>query len=448
MTAQEQPEFALTADQTRALKEIEAARLSGESRHLLTGYAGSGKTTLMQHVVRHLLALRRDVAVTAPTHKAVSVLRAKLCAAGIEANCLTTHSLLSLQPVPDGAKTKLKRRKGAKHVSAHVVIIDECSMLDTDMMGHIRMHLGHAFVLFVGDPAQLPPVGEKESQSFATRSRSHLETIVRQAVGNPVLQAAHIIRASQGGAMDMSWTKRNPAPPAGVFTPNGRADEWMKKAFTSDDFKRDNDTFRYLCWTNQRVADVNACIRQWIYGDTIEPFSVGERVLIRQPVFSPLNPNMPNEDRKILFNTNEEAEVTAIAESEIEAYFKAAGDFSSWGKEISAWCVALRHSDGTDVLVKIPRYQVDYDAINERLVFEAKHWRERWQHRHDFQSDVARLQSVYAMTVHTSQGSTFRNCFVDVGDIRNRAKSNVLETQQLFYVAATRPTTALILVGV
>ena len=57
------------------------------------------------------------------------------------------------------------------------------------------------------------------------------------------------------------------------------------------------------------------------------------------------------------------------------------------------------------------------------------------------------MQAIYAMTVHTSQGSTFGHAFVDVGDIRRRERSNLLEMQQLLYVAATRPSQALVLVG-
>ncbi len=42
--------------------------------------------------------------------------------------------------------------------------------------------------------------------------------------------------------------------------------------------------------------------------------------------------------------------------------------------------------------------------------------------------------------MHTAQGETHRHTFLDVGDIRQRARENPLETQQLCYVGATRPT--------
>jgi hypothetical protein len=45
-------------------------------------------------------------------------------------------------------------------------------------------------LLFSGDPAQLPPVGETVSESFGTKSRSHLDESVRQAADNPIIAAA------------------------------------------------------------------------------------------------------------------------------------------------------------------------------------------------------------------------------------------------------------------
>ncbi|WP_034958279.1 C-terminal helicase domain-containing protein, partial [Komagataeibacter kakiaceti] len=85
--------------------------------------------------------------------------------------------------------------------------------------------------------------------------------------------------------------------------------------------------------------------------------------------------------------------------------------------------------------------------VERRLKQEAAQDRARWQHRFVFRRGIGRLQAVYAMTVHTAQGSTFRRVFVDVGDITRRAATSVLETQQLLYVAATRPAHAMILTG-
>jgi exodeoxyribonuclease-5 len=407
---------------------------------LLTGFAGSGKTTLMQVLAKELQKRHQSVVLTAPTHKAVAVLSRKLQSAEIEGvSCVTIHSLLSLTPKPVGDRMVFQRKKHADPVTQDVVVIDECSMVGEELFVHIRRHLQESFVLFVGDPAQLPPVGEIESHTFGVKGRSHLDTIVRQAEGNPILDAAHIIRRSQGGDIDWSWCVPAKANPFGVFIPGPAADAWMQKGFTSEEFANDPDTFRYLAWTNDRVDQINRKVRRWIYGDSIPtPFMPGERALVRSPIVK---------DRTILFNTNEEATVLSMEPDTFQHKFEAFGDLSRWVADVPSWAVKLRKDDGDTHEVHMIRDNGAYNRIVARIADEATDCRDRWGDHHSFKSALARLQSIYAMTVHTSQGSTFKNCFVDVGDIRRRVASNVLEAQQLLYVAATRPTHALILVG-
>jgi|HubBroStandDraft_2_1064218.scaffolds.fasta_scaffold1251414_2 hypothetical protein len=61
---------------------------------------------------------------------------------------------------------------------------------------------------------------------------------------------------------------------------------------------------------------------------------------------------------------------------------------------------------------------------------------------------MAKLQSIYAQTAHTAQGSTHGNTFVDMADVHRRGPSNLLECKQLLYTALTRPTTGVFLVRV
>lgn len=427
----------LNRDQFDARAEILAAREAG-AFHLLTGYAGSGKTTLTQDLARHWDSAGVDVVLTAPTHKAVSVLSRKLRLTGLMTPCVTIHSLLSLTPKPHGDRLVFERKKKADPVQADVVVIDECSMISADLMRHIRRHLPVSFVVFVGDPAQLPPVGEELSQTFGTKRKSHLSSIVRQAAENPILNAADIIRGSQGKEMDWSWMKSAKAPPLGVYNPCD-PDEWMRKAFTSSDFAQDPDTFRYLCWTNEQVHRVNQRVRRWIYGETDTPFVANEAALFRSPVFA--------EDGKTpLISTNEEATVLNIERGMFSHPIPPRAELAGWKAQVPVWKIQVMKEDGQVVKVETPRDVKAYNAVLARIADEAGETRDRWGDHHAFKQRLASIQNVYAMTVHTSQGSTFRNVFTDVADIRRRAASNVLETQQLLYVAVTRPTDALVLV--
>src|SRR5579871_5315492 len=70
----------LTTDQAEALRKIKTAYEPGEC-YLLTGHAGSGKTYLMQRLTKNMLAKKRRIVLSAPTHKAVAVLARKMAEA-------------------------------------------------------------------------------------------------------------------------------------------------------------------------------------------------------------------------------------------------------------------------------------------------------------------------------------------------------------------------------
>lgn len=438
----------LNDGQQAALGEILASFEDGKQRHLLTGFAGTGKTTLMQAVVRSLVDKGVTVVVTAPTHKAVHVLAGKLAEAGLShVESMTIHSLLGLKPAAgDSERSVLKRSGRSKTDEFKAVVIDECSMLGADLQGYIDNDLRRHWVLYVGDPAQLPPVGEDEASCFkTTKGKSHLANIVRQAADNPILKAATALREQQGGAVDWSWCKAEEAPPFGVYLAGDDASDWMRDAFTSAEFKADNDAFRYVAWTNARVNEVNARVRSWIYGETPTPFVPGERVLCRAPVLNP--GGMP------VISTNEEVPVVSIAAGIATFRFdKCAGgagkqELAAWTYDMPVWKVELQHPEAGRVVADLPRNPDDAVAMDRRLVSEAKVNRSRWFDRFQAKERIADLRSVYAMTAHVSQGSSFGNCFLDVADCRKRERSNPLEMQRLLYVAATRPRFALVLVG-
>lgn len=427
-----------TPDQARALVEIQRAAAPGQ-HHLLTGYAGSGKTTSMQAYAQAAKRSRKSIVLTAPTHKAVAVLSRKLAEAGLgDIKCRTIHSLLSLTPKVQGDRQVYSRKKNADVVMDDIVVVDECSMVSAELMVFIKRHLQQSSVLFVGDPAQLPPVGEIASETFATASRSHLDTVIRQGAGHPILAAAQTIRESQGKGMDWSWCKSISAPPIGIFRP-ADPDAWMRKAFTSDEFAADPDSFRYLCWTNAKVAAVNKRVRQWRYGaDIATPFMPGERALFRSPVM---------QGETLLVANNEEADVLTIERDVFRMEIPARDEAEGWETEIPSWRILVRRPDGTEQIVHMAEDEKAMNKVLDRLTHEATECKARWGDRHALIGAMAKMQSIYALTVHTSQGSTFRNAFIDVPDIRRRVESDTLEAQKLFYTAITRPTHALMLIG-
>jgi exodeoxyribonuclease-5 len=420
----------LNDSQAKAREEIEASIIMRRP-HLLLGNAGTGKTTLMQEIAKAHHASRHKIILTAPTHKAVAVLERKLKAAHIDIPCRTIHSLLSLRPKPQGDKQIFVRAPKAKPVDADIVIIDEASMLDTSLMTHIDRHLSGRAVVFCGDGAQIPPVGEVESQSLATMPASRLTTIVRQAEGNPIIAASDIIRKSQQQAgFDWSWCKEVRKDNTGVFTPSRPdLDAWMKRAFADcGEFQKDADFVRYLCWTNARVAEINAKLRRWMHPAGIDlsmPFIPGEVALIRSPLVI---------EEQILIATNEEVRVEAIS--------------ADRQLDIPTWKMKVVTESGMDHDIHLPRdwdaYRIAMAEIADKARVEPYYWDEY----HEFRAAFINAQQCMALTTHNSQGSTFRYVFQDLPDVRKRIRDNPLEAKQLLYTGATRPSEGLILIGV
>ena len=422
----------LTAGQEKAFREITAKQKPG-AEHLLLGYAGTGKTYLMNAIAGYFMAQGRSVAVTAPTHKATAVLGQKVNHDGVM--CCTIHSLLSLIPKEDETGTHLERRKMAQDVTVDVVIVDECSMLSRELMAWIRRLLRKSFVIFVGDDAQLPPVGEDASGAFCCKSVSILDEIVRQKEGNPILDAALACRTAQKDKKS-DWNYLRPASieKTGIFRATD-TDKWMHKAFTSSEFEKDPNSFRYLAWTNSRVDAVNRKVQRWLFGDISTPFAVGELVISKKRFVR----------NGIEVQNSEEMKVTDIKASTFTTRWKKYG--AAHDMEIPIWDV----STDKGVAIRLVRGMKDYHAALAYVKKNCYDWDRpdgdgAYGHVSSFRDSFGKLASNYAMTVHTSQGSTFRCVFLDAQDILKRQRDNLLESQQLMYVALTRPTDMVFLV--
>lgn len=414
--------FALNAGQQKAEAEI-AVSIAERRMHLLTGDAGAGKTVLLQVIAGAQQALKQKIVLTAPTHQACTVLRRKMAAAHITVPVITTHALLGLKPKVHGDRLKFVRDDKAGPIEADIIGIDETSMIGDEMFDHIQRWMNRRAVIFSGDPGQLFPVGEGESPTFGTTTRSHLSEPVRQALGNPVLEAAWAIRKQQGAGVDWSWCRPAHNAPYGIYVPEN-PEVWLRKAFTSDEFDADSLSFRFICWTNKRVADVNRMVREWRYGQVDTPFVPGERALLRAPLI---------QKRTVVLNTNEEVIVR-----EIKAGRK---------RGLAVWELVVETEDGGSVEAQMAQDQTAYQAKLGQLADAARNGEEKWERFHQFKDAFVTIQPPYALTTHNAQGLTLKNCFLDVAEMRRWVRSNQQEGLRGLYVAATRPSHALICIG-
>lgn len=138
--------ISLSTSQIEAFKAIET-----EGVKLITGGPGTGKTTLINSLIKYLEYKHPDIQITlcAPTGRAAQNLAGKTFHVAE-----TVHKTLGLRPYSE------KKMRVTKKMTDYVYIIDETSMLDLELADILLQALpAHAIVIFVGDKDQLPSVG-------------------------------------------------------------------------------------------------------------------------------------------------------------------------------------------------------------------------------------------------------------------------------------------------
>ena len=137
--------------QQRLLQQL-VLRLDLHNGMLLTGGAGTGKTTLVRKLLQEEEG--RPTWLLAPTGKAAARLREALSPLPQSMRCATVHR--ALEADSEGGF----RRGSHRPLEAEVVVVDEVSMLDAALMQALLDALPPAArLILVGDPAQLPPIG-------------------------------------------------------------------------------------------------------------------------------------------------------------------------------------------------------------------------------------------------------------------------------------------------
>lgn len=179
-------------EKSAALKELAEARLS-----VLAGPAGAGKTTVLGILCAQEAITKEAVLLLAPTGKAR--VRMQELTKGATAQAMTVAQFLNQFGRYDGKAGRYILSDRPKAEGYGTVIVDESSMLTEDMLGALFEALkGVKRYIFVGDPAQLPPIGagrpfvdliaklrpENREAIFPRVGRSYAElTIERRQVG-------------------------------------------------------------------------------------------------------------------------------------------------------------------------------------------------------------------------------------------------------------------------
>jgi exodeoxyribonuclease V alpha subunit len=177
-------------------KQLEAIKASINNKIMIvTGGPGTGKTTIINAILRIARKMGQKVLLAAPTGRAAKRMTE---AAGYEAK--TIHRLLEYSPGgPDGGGFK---RDDTNPLDGDLIIIDEVSMIDTVLMYHfLKAVPQRATLILVGDIDQLPSVGPgnvlKDIIDSAVVPVVRLNEIFRQSERSMIIVNAHRINRGE-----------------------------------------------------------------------------------------------------------------------------------------------------------------------------------------------------------------------------------------------------------
>lgn len=339
--------YQLNSQQQKAIKAILSFLDSDADCFILKGSAGTGKTTLIGHLVWQLNRQKRICQLIAPTGRAARILRSKT-----KSSACTIHSAIyALDKIdindeathpdhPEYADSNdpayrfyFPLKQGEP--TGALFIVDESSMVGdrenkgdlvqfgsgkllSDLLYFARMgRYGHPSgdstkILFVGDPVQLPPVGENQSwalsqdyleREFNLKSEEFVLTeVMRQVEGGQILHCATQLRD------DILQKRFNRFSLRGDGTEIRDVSVQEAVDIIVDSIKR-RTSAALVTATNEQALTLNQSVRKCLYGDDNLPIQKGDTLLVNK---NSMHFSLYNGDLIKVINCDSSPEVKSI----------------------------------------------------------------------------------------------------------------------------------------
>ena len=277
--------FSLNDQQKSALYELEKFIEDDGTEITLSGYAGTGKSTIIGIFSKWLNNRigRGNIVYTAPTHRANVITKQN----NPDANVYTLSALFGFTPDTDEAMEhesldlndlKFRAKNQMKYEAGQLIIIDEASMVQDGLYEYVQEIIAkyNGSVIYVGDSAQLRPVkSDHISKVFTSDGVPQITlTKVERTGDNPILKEATRIRQGEGLSYQ---TDINDKGQGVLYTSNDTViNENLKQIISSEEFNADPLHFRVITATNAAAATYNSKIRSLRYGKFAKPFVKGD----------------------------------------------------------------------------------------------------------------------------------------------------------------------------
>lgn len=388
-----------------------------EEFFLLSGAAGTGKT----YCLRQLIAdVKGKLVFTAPTNKATKVLRDTLTTPEYKPECRTIYSLLGLRMEANGEVKELTAPEDPLDLTSFTaVVVDEGSMINSQLMEYIELAAARRVkFIFMGDRAQLPPVGEKESPIWRIENGAELEKVMRH--DNQILKLATRIRSVLYHPAPQIKFANDNAGGEGVWELD--EERFAKRVYdlaVAGRFCSGADA-KAIAWRNVTVDKWNALIRSAIFENAHEQHWLpSDRLILLEPA---------KLGKDILGTTDDEGRVEAVTVRRHPIY-----------EQFKCFFVRLTWDDNRtgELWLLHPEDRVAWLREKESRAVEARENRRYWPKFWRFIEAFHQARHGYAITAHRSQGSTYTAACVNWRDVLlNRDR---FEGFRCLYVGCTRP---------
>lgn len=447
------PRIILAEEQIKALERMKDFLNTEEPVLVLQGYAGTGKTSILNEYIQFLRSTGEDYILCAPTHKAKLVMEE---VTGEEA--MTIHKLLSLAPNIEIFELDYKDLRfqcnGLGSIPDNgVVIIDEASMINDEIYKLLLDTCSQygAKLLFIGDKAQIQPVCSKStSLVFNCPNIITLTQIHRQADTNGLLPLLSKLRERP-----MRRFQPIEAPEGSLIVYNQAKDFMLKSAdfFKHAIRKQDVNEVKLIAYTNARVQGFNQCIRRLLWANRADNEYNQFEFLTGYENFEYNNTQFYNSLDYII------VDVPKRVERHIPHFMKLPGYelelFDTVYKKLLTVFILEKdiNKDYIDSLAstienfRISAIEAKRNGNRTRSTFLWKRYFEMvksfatpkdimWDNR------VIKKKTFnygYASTIHKIQGSSLKTIFVDMSNIL--ICKNINEIRQMQYVSLSRTKT-------
>jgi len=448
--------FAPTVGQLEAINTLSefTVQPTGNDCMLLTGYAGTGKTSLIAAYVKALDKFGINYQLLAPTGRA-----AKVLAEYSGCNAYTIHKIIYRQQSnTDGFGRFTLNFNKSKNT---IFIVDEASMISnqsfddsafgsgkllTDLIEYVRMGK-ECKLMLVGDTAQLPPVGldispalnPAELESFGLNVRfAQLSEVIRQQFDSGILQNATWLRELVDSSKNV-FPKFNTEYADVKRISGGELLEYLSDEYS----KNGREGNIVICYSNKRANRYNQGIRAKILFHE-EELSVGDYLMVA---------------RNNYYWVNDRPNIGFIANGEIVRVKRIGKRTELYGFRFADVTFELLDYNNEEFDAKLILDSLYMDGpslgsesmkmLYQEVLADYMHLKTKKARMKQIQNDpyfnAIQAKFAYAVTCHKAQGGQWPTVFVDQGFFNDDMLTR--EYLRWLYTAFTRATQKVYLVN-